>query len=189
MNKLFFILLLFSSLLYAQEKTERCASCHGLKGLSSNPTWPNLAGQNTRYFTKQIHDMQIKQRDPGLMVGIINTLSSQDIGDLAAYYAKMPVVSNQTKKTVQRGEALYRRGDSSKGIIACIACHGPKGRGNKQAGFPLLAGQHADYTITQLIAFKEKKRTNDLNHVMQDISAKLTKEDIDALAHYIHDLY
>ncbi|RUR12887.1 cytochrome c [Legionella sp. km772] len=191
MNKLFFILLLFSTAVFAEDKRILCTACHGPEGISRNPEWPNIAGQNSSYFTKQLKDMKARTtRDPGTMAGIVGALTQQDIDDLAAYYAKMPAAQGITaKQFLQRGQQLYRGGDRSKGIPACIACHGPKGAGNNSAGFPQIAGQHANYTIAQLIAFKEKKRTNDLNHIMQDISARMSQEDIEAVAHYIEGLY
>ena len=190
MNKLLFILLLFSATLFAEDKRLICAACHGAHGISVNPQWPNIAGQNSHYFSKQLNDMKTARRDPGTMAGILNTFSEQDIDDLAEYYAKMPAAQGVTaQQFLKRGQQLYRGGDMSMRITACIACHGPKGTGNNQAGFPQIAGQHARYTIEQLTAFKEKKRTNDLNHIMQDISGRMSKEDIEAVAHYIEGLY
>ena len=191
MKKLFFILIFFTGSLVAQDKTALCAACHGSEGISANPQWPNLAGQNSTYFTKQLKDMIAgTHHAASVMAGIVASLTPQDIDDLATYYAKMPGAQGVTPKIyLKRGEQLYRGGDISKHITACIACHGPKGTGNAQAGFPLIAGQHADYTIAQLNAFKAKSRTNDLHHIMQDISSKMNDEDIEAIAHYIEGLY
>lgn len=190
-KKLFLLLLFVSTQVFAEDKTVLCAACHGAQGISANPDWPNIAGQNSHYFSKQLKDMKAgTTRNPGLMATVVNNLSPQDIDDLAEYYVKMPVAQGVTaKQFLQRGQQLYRGGDMSKGIPGCIACHGPQGAGNKQAGFPQIAGQHANYTIGQLTAFKEKKRTNDLNHIMQNISARMSKEDIEAVAHYIEGLY
>lgn len=80
-------------------------------------------------------------------------------------------------------------GDYAKQITACIACHGPKGTGNAQAGFPALSGQHAQYTILQLELFKDKKRSNDLNGIMRDISAHMSTDDMAAVAYYIQGLH
>lgn len=174
-----------------QSKAMVCATCHGQNGVSINPEWPNLAGQHPSYFIKQLKDIKEgKTRIAPTMVGIIANLNEQDMNDLADYYAKMPLAEGSTaKKYVQRGEQLYRGGNMEKHIPACIACHGPKGTGNEQAGFPVLSGQKATYTIMQLQAFKGKMRTNDLNHIMQDISAKMSQEDIEAVANYIQGLY
>jgi cytochrome c553 len=124
------------------------------------------------------------------MAGIVASLSTNDIEELARYYATMPVArGTTTKQSLQPGERLYRSGNRNKHIAACSVCHGPRGTGNAQAGFPLIAGQHALYTIAQLHAFKKGHRTNDLNHIMQDISKQMSEEDIHAVAHYIERLY
>jgi cytochrome c553 len=183
---------------YAQENTPTtankamvCSACHGQSGNSPNPEWPNLAGQHPKYFIKQLRDMKDKSlRDAPTMSALVATLSDQDMDDLAAYYAKMPLAQGSTpQEYLQRGEQLYRGGDFTKRITACIACHGPKGTGNAQAGFPVLSGQHAAYTLLQLLAFKDGKRKNDLNHIMQDISSRMSREDMEAVAHYIEGLH
>lgn len=200
MKKLALVLILCSSpVLFAQEnpqepaqkKSEVCTACHGPQGISMNPEWPNLAGQHEKYFVKQLKDIKEgKLRPVPTMTAIVANLNEQDMDDLAAYYAKMPITEGSTpKKYLQRGEQLYRGGDLNKHIAACIACHGPKGTGNAQAGFPLLSGQNAAYTVMQLQAFKDGKRTNDLNQIMQDISSKMSSEDMEAVAYYIQGLY
>lgn len=174
-----------------KNKAQVCAACHGQQGISTMPEWPNLAGQNELYFIKQIKEMQKGTlRNAPTMSAMIATLTQQDMDDLAAYYAKMPLAAGSTaQKYVSRGEQLYRGGDFTKHITACIACHGPKGTGNAQAGFPALSGQHAAYTLSQLHAFKDGTRTNDLNHIMQDICSRMSHDDMEAVAHYIEGLY
>ncbi|HAZ7573606.1 cytochrome c4 [Legionella sp. PATHC032] len=200
MKKLALVLILCSSsVIFAQEnpqeagqsKSTVCIACHGPQGISTNPEWPNLAGQHEKYFVKQLKDIKEgKSRSAPTMTAIIANLTEQDMNDLAAYYAKMPIPEGSTpKKYLKRGEQLYRGGDLNKHIAACIACHGPKGSGNAQAGFPLLSGQHAAYTVMQLQAFKDGKRTNDLNQIMRDISSKMSPEDMEAVAYYIQGLY
>ena len=174
-----------------ENKAIVCTACHGQKGNSTNPEWPNIAGQNIKYFVKQLKDMNNKTlRDAPTMSALVATLSAQDMDDLAAYYVKMPIAKGSSpEKYLKRGEQIYRGGDFAKRITACIACHGPKGTGNTQAGFPVLSGQHARYTVMQLIAFKEGKRKNDLNHIMQDISSRMSQDDMEAVAHYIEGLH
>jgi cytochrome c553 len=199
MKKLALAILLCSPLIiYAQEnvpevqnKAAVCTACHGQQGISTNPIWPNLAGQSEKYMVKQLLDIkQNTVRTVPTMTAIMANLNEQDMHDLAAYYAKMPLAEGSTpKKYMQRGEQLYRGGDFEKHITACIACHGPKGTGNAQAGFPVLSGQHAAYTVLQLQEFKDGKRKNDLNHIMQDISGRMSQDDMEAVAHYIEGLY
>lgn len=172
-------------------KSTACAACHGAKGVSSNPEWPNLAGQNPVYFIKQLNDFKSNHdRVSPVMAPLVSGLSNQDMDDLAAYYASLPLPEGSTpKQYLSRGELLYRGGDFDKHITACIACHGPKGTGNAQAGFPVVSGQQVGYIVLQLQQFKEKKRRNDLNSIMQDISARMSSEDINSVAHYMAGLH
>ncbi|MGL6029261.1 MAG: c-type cytochrome [Legionella sp.] len=168
-----------------------CSACHGQNGISLNPEWPNIAGQHSPYLLKQLLAIkENKTREVPSMSALLANMSNEELRELANYYATLPLAQGQTApEFVARGERLYRGGDFSKHITACIACHGPKGTGNAQAGFPVISGQHAAYTILQLKAFKEGKRSNDLNHIMQDISARMSDEDMAAVAHYIEGLY
>lgn len=174
-----------------QQKSTVCAACHGPTGISLNPEWPSLAGQHASYLVKQLNDFKENHgRSSPAMTPMAVNLSEQDRLDIAAFYSGMPLPNGKTpKKYVSRGEQLYRGGDFEKHITACIACHGPKGDGNGQAGFPALSGQQVAYTIQQLEAFKDKKRNNDLNSIMQDISARMNHEDMMAVANYVAGLH
>lgn len=172
-------------------KSALCSVCHGLAGQSTNPQWPNLGGQHQAYLSKQLRDLQHTElRNAPSMNPLAKSLTENEINDLAAYYAKMPIPQgNDAAKLVPRGQQLYRLGDYSNKITACIACHGPSGLGNALAMFPQLSGQHAEYTISQLQAFKNGTRNNDLNHIMRDISNRLNAEDMEAVARYIESLH
>ena len=173
-----------------EEKATVCAACHGPKGVSTNPVWPSLAGQHANYLIKQLVDLQQNHgRTAPTMASIIATLSQQDMMDIAAFYAKQSLPKGSTpKQYLKRGEQLYRGGDFSKHITACIACHGPKGTGNAEAGFPVLSGQHAAYMMLQLQAFKDNKRSKDLNSIMRDISGRMSLEDMEAVSNYVAGL-
>ena len=174
-----------------QEKSTVCAACHGPKGVSVNPAWPSLAGQHAAYLVKQLHDFKNTQsRDAPTMAPLVTNLSDQDMRDLAFFYASQPLPEGITPpKYLKRGEQLYRGGDFSKHITACIACHGPAGKGNAQANFPALSGQQAIYTAQQLQAFKDHKRNNDLNSIMRDISSRMSSDDMQAVANYVAGLH
>ncbi len=174
-----------------QEKSVVCAACHGPNGVSANSEWPSLAGQHASYLAKQLHDFkQHTNREAATMTPMVTHLNQQDIADIAIFYASLPIPKNSVaKKYISRGEQLYRGGDFSKHITACIACHGPKGTGNAEAGFPVLSGQHANYSIQQLQAFKDNKRKNDLNSIMRDISKRMSRADIEAVANYVSGLH
>lgn len=169
------------------DKTQTCAACHGINGVSSNSEWPNLAGQHATYLIKQLRDYrENKSRVEPTMYAFVNSLNDRDIEDIAKYYASLQPAKCKTRpKKTTRGQEIYTRGDLSKHITACIACHGPDGTGNAQAGFPLQAGQNSYYTVMQLKAFKEKRRHNDINGIMQDISKHLSDDDMQKVADYM----
>ncbi len=194
---LFSVLLLITASIQAADSDERmpekaqiCAACHGQKGLSLNPEWPNLAGQHASYLLKQLNNIkQGTTRSAPTMTAILANLTEADSVELATYYSKEPPAEGAASpNNLKRGEQLYRGGDFDKHITACIACHGPKGTGNAQAGFPVLSGQHTLYTLNQLQAFKDKRRSNDLNSIMRDLTARMSQDDMEAVANYIQGL-
>ncbi len=67
-----------------------CASCHGPNGVSMNPLWPNLAGQQEQYLAKAMTDYRDGNRSDPTMVPMAKMLSDKEIQDLAAYFAGLP---------------------------------------------------------------------------------------------------
>lgn len=70
-------------------KAAVCAACHGPKGISINPLWPSLAGQQEAYLAKQIKEFRDGVRVEATMQPFVATLTDQDVADLAAYYASL----------------------------------------------------------------------------------------------------
>ena len=70
-------------------KAALCAACHGQNGVSSNPLWPSLAGQQEAYLAKQIAAFRDGERSDISMQPFVANLTDQDIEDLAAYYAAL----------------------------------------------------------------------------------------------------
>lgn len=174
-----------------QGKTAVCGACHGPDGNSLVPGFPRLAGQGERYLLKQMQEIKSGKRVVIEMTGMLSGLGDQDLADIAAYYAgQKSSLGAADEKRVARGQALFRGGRLSDGLPACAGCHSPDGAGNAQAGLPRLGGQHADYISKQLTAFREGQRSNDGDTlVMRSIAAKLSNQDIEALAQYIQGLH
>lgn len=170
--------------------TATCVACHGNDGNSLAGSFPNIAGQNEKYILKQLRDMKSGARAQNLMVGIVDTLSDQDMQDLAAFYAgEMAAESAADPELALQGEHIYRSGIARKGVAACSACHSPTGQGNDLASFPKLAGQWAEYTEAQLKAFRVGERHNDGESKMMRLSAMdLSDAEIAAVASYIAGL-
>ena len=62
----------------------------------------------------------------------------------------------------------------------CAACHGPDGN-STTPDFPRIAGQHYDYLVHTITAYKTGARKSP---VMMPMVDKLTKRDIEDLAAY-----
>ena len=171
-----------------------CSACHGQDGATGlDPSYPNLAGQNEKYFFNQLKMIQADTRMIALMAGQLIGKSDQDLADLAAYYASMPAKTSQASgddEAIAQGERIYRAGIARKGVAACTACHNPSGLGNAQAGFPRISGQPSVYTIAQLTAYRERTRATDEAHggMMRGVAEGLTDTEIASVADYIQGL-
>ncbi len=174
-----------------KNKAAVCAACHGAGGNSSNPEWPKLGGQHASYVAGQLEAFKSGARKDPVMSGQATGLSAADIADLAAYYAAQPATPGVANPdAVAAAEKLYRGGRAADGIPACTACHGPAGRGNGPAAYPLLSGQHAVYAAKQLRAYRGGERLGtDSGRMMSKVAEKLTDADIEALASYLSGLH
>ncbi len=196
-----------------QTKAAVCMGCHGPNGTGTNPDWPRLAGQGEGYLLKQLQDFKSGKRKDMTMAPQVAIINEQDMADLAAFFAsqkpKYDVIGSAkdkeiTDELIAKGEALYRGGDLDRGITACVACHGPSGRGVEPALYPAISGQYAKYVGKQLKDFRlganihEQAssvdvntlvyRENDNSRMMRDNATKLTDKDIEALANYVQGL-
>jgi cytochrome c553 len=182
-------------------KSATCAACHGPNGNSANPLWPSLAGQNAAYLAGQLKHFKANARtnSNGVMPGLAAPLSDQDIQDLAAYFSQQTPAGLEADPSYwQAGQKLYRGGDSSRAIPACMACHGPSGRGNPEAGYPALRAQHSQYVVKELTDYAAGKRYT-LNEkgdssggpnaaIMGTVSQRLSPEEMRNLASYVQGL-
>lgn len=174
-------------------KALTCVACHGPDGNSLIMNYPKIAGQNQRYFIEQMLDFKqgiASGRVNPIMSSIVFNLSPTDIADLAAYFNTQTMsIDGAQAQYIMLGQLIYRGGLIDKGIPACAACHGPQGEGNAEAGFPHLGGQHRDYLIAQLQAYRNGQRRNDINHIMGTIAGKMSDAEITAVSSYIAGLY
>jgi len=172
-------------------KSAACGGCHGFDGNSLIATYPKLAGQNEAYITKQVKDFKAdSSRKNELMKGMVAALSDEDAADIGAYFQAQSINAAATfdESKIAAGREIYKGGNLQTGIPACQACHGPKGSGTAGIGYPQLGGQYVDYTLAQLKAFKNGSRTNDDKELMRSIVAKMSDEDMAAVANYIASL-
>jgi cytochrome c553 len=178
-------------------KSALCASCHGPNGNSVNPEWPRLAGQNAVYVAEQLRLFRSRVRNNPVMAPLAATLSDQDIDDLAVYYsAQTPLGLEADPSYWKAGEALYLSGDQARDVPACVACHGPVGRGNPAAGYPALRAQQSVYVVKQLNDYSSGARYSGANPaassrngvMMFAIAKRLSAEQIRDVASYVQGM-
>jgi len=174
--------------------TQVCAACHAADGNSAIPVNPSLAGQHPEYTYKQLRNFKPQdgkpaERNNGVMAGMVAALSDDDMKNLAAYFAvqKPKLRAARDAALAKQGEAIYRGGILAKGVAACSSCHAPNGAG-MPAQFPRLAGQHAEYTLAQMTAFRAGQRANDPAQMMRTVAAKMNDQEIKAVSEYIAGL-
>ncbi|NHZ99858.1 cytochrome c [Massilia sp. CCM 8734] len=164
-----------------------CASCHGAAGNSTIAANPKLAAQFEAYTHKQLIDFTTPNRVNPVMTSFAKMLSDDEKKNIAAYLSTQTQKAGaaKNKDTVLLGKNIYRGGIAATGVAACASCHGANGNG-MPAQFPRLSGQHQDYTVSQLQAFKSGARKNSVQ--MTTLAKRMSDDEMKAVADYIAGL-
>lgn len=150
-------------------KFSTCSGCHGVPGYTNvYPSYhvPKLGGQHADYIIAALGEYRAGKRQHPTMTANASVLGEADIADIAAYLSGIAPAAGQTPA----------RGDPAAGkqkAAVCAACHGADGQAPSPA-FPRLAGQHADYLVHALQAYKDGTRQNP---IMQGMAANLSAQD------------
>ncbi len=181
-----------------------CASCHGADGRAPSLNWPSIAGQRVEYGYKLLQDYRQGLRHEGeraaVMRDAVTGLSDRDLADLATYTAQLRAVALPGMAVAAAAAArpagtapnvpvdtLVRHGDPSRLLTACASCHGARGEGGDRAQ-PALAGQNPAYLVRTLLDYQSGKRANDPARSMRHFAARLSRQEVDALAAYYASL-
>lgn len=185
-----------------KKKVALCAGCHGANGISASEAYPNLAGQHADYIVKQLKAFKNStDRSDPVMGPMASGLSEQDMADIGAYYNSLPRTAADTADASETGassaapvaqyepdavagKSLYELGDASRGIGACIGCHGKDGNSDVLI-YPNLAKQHPEYIQKQLHNFKAEE--NRANYAMSKFAGQMTEEEILDIGAYLAD--
>jgi cytochrome c553 len=166
-----------------------CSTCHGPRGASISPMFPNLAAQRPGYLIAQLEAFQAKTREEKVahdfMYGIAGDLDAAMIRSIAQYYAAQPPAPGHPgdPTLIATGKSLYEKGVPERSIPPCASCHGPQAQG--VADFPRLAGQHAIYVVHQIEYIQQVVRKAP---VMHGIVKDLTPAEMQAIAMYVQSL-
>ncbi len=156
-------------------KAALCQGCHGINGISNNPQYPNLAGQQASYIEAQLKAFQSGLRTNSVMQSMVTSLSGQDIKNISAYFSRL------TPESTEKNLNITGKGKSK--FAMCTGCHGATAQG--RGSFPTLAGQQTAYLKKQLVNFKNGSRKGG---PMKAIVSSLSDQDINEIATYLGSL-
>ncbi len=170
----------------ARLASQVCANCHGPHGDSISPAFPRLAGQNAAYIEAQLKSFKDQTRGDAYaqayMWGMVAQLDEDTMKRLAVYYAAEKPNPGRPgdPANMAQGQHIFDSGIAASGIPPCASCHGANAQGKD--AIPRLAGQHPEYLVKQLVAFKSLQRGN--APVMHVVTDKMTLEQMRAIADY-----
>jgi cytochrome c553 len=147
-----------------------CAACHGVAGVSGNPSSPSLAGQDAQYLAAALHGYQDGTRSNTTMKALVGALDDTAIKNLAAYYAGLEPQRPNVHKPLSTAEWVER----------CDRCHGVNGNSTDPL-MPALAAQRADYLQKVLNAYRAGARRSP---EMAAMAEALSENDVKNLADY-----
>ena len=164
-----------------KDKSALCQGCHGEDGNSASSDYPKLAGQYASYIQKQINDFKKGiRKDPVMSEMAASVTEEQDLLDISAYFASQNQMTAAKRTTNKNGKARFLEAGNS-----CVNCHGEEGKGKSPNDAPVIGGQHREYIIKQLKAFRGHERTNDGSGMMAIVASGMDDIQIEEVAIYI----
>jgi thiosulfate dehydrogenase len=147
---------------------------------------PRLAGLPEGYLLRQMQAFATGARASAVMAPIARALSHTQQAQVTGLYARMqsPATGSPAgadAAELAAGAQLALRGRWQQELPACTQCHGAGGSGVGD-WFPALAGQPAGYLRAQLMAWQSGTRPAGPLGLMGPIAAKLSRDDIRAVA-------
>jgi len=166
-----------------REKAELCSACHGEGGISQTENIPSLAGQPDQFIQWQLVFFRAGARKNEQMQPIVEQISNDDIRNLGAYFASLPVPKASAPDD---NPDLSQKGAQAAAGRRCASCHTDTFAGTKAVA--RIAGQREEYLVKALHDYKSGARSGGGQAAMADVAYPLSEEEITALAHYLAHL-
>jgi cytochrome c553 len=177
-----------------ESKNAMCSGCHSIKGYQASfpeiHKVPMISGQAEKYIVSSLNAYKKGERKHPSMRGIAETLSEQDITDLAAYYSASgvakdakPLAEQPSKEPNAQVKALLAKAN-------CSSCHGANYSKPIDPSYPKLGGQHADYLLVALKSYKVDKNAvvGRNNAIMAGMAKQYTNAELKLMANYLSSL-
>ncbi|WP_213957020.1 MULTISPECIES: c-type cytochrome [unclassified Variovorax] len=174
------------------QRVAACIACHGREGATTGAGYfPRLSGKPAGYLYNQLRSFRDGRRFNSDMVWMVRHLSDDYLREMAEYFAGLdlpyppvPQTTDASDATLKRGRQLALEGDATRGIPACVQCHGATLTG-VQPAIPALVGLPRLYVSSQLGAWLTQDRHALAPDCMAEIGRKMTTADINAVASWI----
>jgi cytochrome c553 len=175
-----------------EKKNAMCIGCHGIVGYQASfpeiYKVPKISGQSAKYISQALAAYKKGERKHPSMRGIAESLSDQDMLDLAAYYeasgkvegaAELPKAADGSAKAME----LIAKG-------ACISCHGDNFSKPLDPSYPKIAGQYSDYLFVALKSYKTAPNAvvGRNNAIMGGVAKQFTNAELKVMANYLGGL-
>ena len=176
-------------------RVQGCVTCHGQSGQGTNNGYfPRIAGKPAAYLYNQLVAFRDGNRRYPPMNYLVAYLPDNYLREIAEHFAKQrpPFAAREGASadaaTTTRGQSLVTAGDASKGIPACIACHGA-GLTGMEPGIPGLVGLRPNYIVAQLTRWRVGERHAAEPDCMKRVATRLSDTDITAVAAWLSQQY
>ena len=173
------------------ERTRACTACHGDQGRAGpDGYYPRLAGKPAGYLHHQLRNFAEGRRHYGLMTRLVDPMTDAYMAEIAAHFASLhlpypaPTPSTLPPQRLARGQALVQQGDATRGLPACVQCHGERLTG-VQPNVPGLLGLPLDYLNAQLGAWQTGQRKAHAPDCMAEVVKRIPHEDIIAVSSWL----
>lgn len=173
------------------ERVAACTACHGKQGrATADGYYPRIAGKPEAYLLHQLQSFRDGRRRYPMMNYLLTNLSDDYLQQIARFFADQhppyppPAAPAASAQVLERGRLLVHEGDRSRGVPACMACHGAQ-LGGVQPGVPGLLGLPRDYINAQLGAWRNGERSARAPDCMAEVARALSPEDINAASSWL----
>ena len=177
-----------------ENKNAMCIGCHAIKGYQASfpevYKVPMISGQSAKYIVSSLNAYKKGERKHPTMRGIAETLTEQDMADLAAYYSASGVVAGAPAMA----EKPSKEPDAQVQVLLakanCSSCHGANFSKPIDPSYPKLAGQHGDYLLVALKSYKVQNnaKVGRGNAIMASMAKQYTNAELKVLANYLSSL-
>ena len=175
-----------------EKKNAMCIGCHGIVGYQASfpevYKVPKISGQGGKYIAQALLAYKKGDRKHPTMRGIAESLTDQDMADLAAYYASSGRIEGAAELAKAADGSTKAMDLVAKG--ACMSCHGDSFSKPIDPSYPKISGQHADYLFVALKSYKAEpsSKTGRNNAIMGGVAKQFTNAELKEMANYIGGL-